>query len=309
MRQDRRIRGTQMRDEMLERGPRSETLEMEPGAWTRSARAPRALRPGEGLQARLRMALACGQFDLCYQPIVDAHTLRPQSFEALLRWQDPQLGMLSPAVFIPVAERSRLILQIDRYVLGRVLAQLGQWRAAGLPLLPVSVNLSARELKSEDFVLRLCALLECGDLDPRLLQLEITEHALIDDFSRAARHLREATALGVSFALDDFGTGHSSFSHLRQLPIQRLKIDREFISGIDDDPRDRKIVRAITAMAHALELQVVAEGVETVAELATLQRVRCDQIQGFLTGRPMGAAAAGSLLAAQAQVQVAMAKA
>jgi len=295
-----------MRDEVLERGPHGEPMETGSAAWTRPGSS---LRPGDGLQRRLRQALACGQFHLCYQPIVDAQTLRLQAFEALLRWQEPQLGALSPAVFIPVAERSRLILQIDRYVLGRVLAQLGQWRAAGQSLLPVSVNLSARELKSEDFVIRLRGLLERSDIDPALLQLEITERALIDDFGLAARHLREASALGVSFALDDFGTGHSSFSHLRQLPIQRLKIDREFIAGIDHDPRDQKIVRAITAMAHALELQVVAEGVETEAELAMLRRVRCDLMQGYLTGRPMSAVAAGSLLAAQAQVLVATAKA
>lgn len=256
----------------------------------------RALRPGDRLQQRLRMALAQRQFELVYQPIIDARSSRLLAAEALLRWHEPQLGSLSPSLFIPVAERSNLILQIDQYVLSAAVAQLRAWREAGLPPLPVSVNLSARQLQSAGFATRLCAMLEEAGVEPGLLQLEITEHALIDDRGRAARTLLEASELGVSFALDDFGTGQSSFSQLRHLPIQRLKIDREFIDGIDADPRDQKIVRAIVAMAHALGLEVVAEGVETEAEMAVLRRLRCDSLQGFLIGRPMPAAALAALM-------------
>ncbi|HSW14848.1 MAG TPA: EAL domain-containing protein [Solimonas sp.] len=291
---------------MREASDRREPADAESATWAEAA--PRVLGPADRIQRRLREALLKGQFDLHYQPIVDAHSGRLHALEALLRWQEPQLGALSPGQFIPLAERSRLILQIDHYVLDRATAQICRWRDAGLPALPVSVNLSARQLKSEDFVSRLDLLLCNSGIDPALLQLEITEHALIDDFGRAAQHVREASALGVSFALDDFGTGHSSFSHLRHLPIQRIKIDREFVAGIDSDPRDQKIVRAITAMAHALDLQVVAEGVETEAELVTLRRVRCDQVQGFLTGRPMDLAAITALLAAQAPASITAAK-
>lgn len=248
-------------------------------------------RPGDRLQQRLRVALATQQFELVYQPIIAARSSRLLAAEVLLRWHEPQLGPLSPSLFIPVAERSNLILQIDHYVLSAAIAQLRAWREACLPPLPLSVNLSARQLLGPGFAARLRAMLEEAGVDPQLLQLEITEHALIDDHGRAARTLLEASELGLSFALDDFGTGQSSFSQLRHLPIQRLKIDREFIDGIDADPRDQKIVRAIVAMAHALGVEVVAEGVETEAEMAILRRLRCDSLQGFLIGRPMPAAA------------------
>ncbi|WP_162932474.1 putative bifunctional diguanylate cyclase/phosphodiesterase [Solimonas sp. K1W22B-7] len=261
------------------------------------ARAPR---PGDRLQQRLRHAIEAQQFELVYQPIYAARSQRLLAAEALLRWHEPQLGPVSPGVFIPVAERSTLILQIDQFVLSSVIAQLRAWREAGLPSLPVSVNLSARQLQSSGFAARLEAMLGEAGVAPQLLQLEITEHALIDDRGRAARNLLEGAELGLSFALDDFGTGQSSFSQLRHLPIQRLKIDREFVDGIDADPRDQKIVRAIVAMAHALGVDVVAEGVETEAEMNTLRRVRCDALQGFLLGRPMSAESLAGLLAAPA---------
>ena len=240
------------------------------------------------LQQCLQNSQLKQQLSLVYQPIFDIHDLRLVSAEALLRWRHPELGDVSPARFIPLAERSDLILEIGRHVLSGVAAQLAVWQAQGLAPVPVAVNVSGAELKGDDFAPQIQRVLAQHSIPGRLIRVEVTEHGLISDFERVTANLRAAGELGISFSLDDFGTGYSSFRYLRHLPIRALKIDREFVAGVHD-PRDKRIVRAMVALAHSLKLKVVAEGVETEAELSMLRRLRCDYVQGYLTGRPMPA--------------------
>lgn len=251
------------------------------------------------LQRRLQDALLQDQLSLVFQPIFDIHSLHLHSAEALLRWRHPELGEVSPARFIPVAERSDLILELGRHVLSRAAAQIADWRRQGLEPVPVAVNVSGSELKQGDFADQIGGVLKEYAVPGHLLRVEVTEHGLISDFARATANLRAAGELGLGIALDDFGTGYSSFRYLRHLPIRALKIDREFVAGVDVDARDQRIVRAMVALAHSLRLKVIAEGVETESELATLRRLRCDYVQGFLTGRPMPAAGFAALLGAR----------
>lgn len=248
------------------------------------------------LQRRLQDALLAQQLRLVFQPIFDIRSLQLHSAEALLRWRDPELGDIGPEKFIPVAERSSLIIDIGQYVLAETLRCLRHWRDEGRALVPVAINVSGVELKDDGFVGRLEAALQCGGIPGNLIQAEVTEHGLISDFARVTDNLNAAGELGVGFALDDFGTGYSSFKYLRHLPIRALKIDREFVGGIETDRRDQRIVRAMVALAHSLGLTVIAEGVETEAELDTLRKLKCDYVQGFLTGRPVAAEQFGALL-------------
>ncbi len=251
------------------------------------------------LQRRLREALLQDQLSLVFQPIFDIHGLRLHSAEALLRWRHPELGDVSPARFIPLAERSDLILDLGRHVLGQAVTQIARWQAQGLEPVPVAINISGAELKQEGFARQIDEALQRHGVSGRLLRVEVTEHGLISDFTRATDNLRAAGELGLGVALDDFGTGYSSFRYLRHLPMHTLKIDREFVAGVDRDARDQRVVRAMVAMAHSLRLKVVAEGVETESELITLRRLHCDYVQGFFTGRPMPAADFAALLASQ----------
>lgn len=251
------------------------------------------------LQRRLREALLQDQLSLVFQPIFDIHGLRLHSAEALLRWHHPELGDVSPARFIPLAERSDLILDLGRHVLAQAVAQIARWQAQGLEPVPVAINISGAELKQEGFARQIDEALQRHGVSGRLLRVEVTEHGLISDFARATDNLRAAGELGLGVALDDFGTGYSSFRYLRHLPMHALKIDREFVAGVDRDARDQRVVRAMVAMAHSLRLKVIAEGVETESELITLRRLHCDYVQGFFTGRPMPAADFAALLASQ----------
>ncbi len=251
------------------------------------------------LQRRLREALLQDQLSLVFQPIFDIHGLRLHSAEALLRWHHPELGDVSPARFIPLAERSDLILDLGRHVLAQAVAQIARWQAQGLEPVPVAINISGAELKQEGFARQIDEALQRHGVSGRLLRVEVTEHGLISDFARATDNLRAAGELGLGVALDDFGTGYSSFRYLRHLPMHALKIDREFVAGVDRDARDQRVVRAMVAMAHSLRLKVIAEGVETESELITLRRLHCDYVQGFFTGRPMPPADFAALLASQ----------
>jgi len=252
------------------------------------------------LHTRLQDALLGEQLQVVYQPIFDIRSLELHSAEALVRWRDAQLGDVGPDRFIPLAEHSSLIYHIGQQVLREVLRCMCHWRDSGLQLVPVAVNVSGAELKHEGFADRFDTLLAGSGIAGELIHAEVTEHSLISDFALAAANLHAAGKLGISFALDDFGTGHSSFKYLRHLPIRRLKIDREFVSGVDVDARDQRIVRAMVALAHSLDVAVIAEGVETEAELAMLRRLKCDYVQGFLTGRPMGPEQFSGLLTAAA---------
>ncbi|MCC2662973.1 MAG: diguanylate cyclase/phosphodiesterase with and sensor(s) [Geminicoccaceae bacterium] len=241
------------------------------------------------LERELRSALESDQLLVHFQPLVDLRNWRVVGFEALLRWQHPRLGLVMPGLFIPLAEETRLILSIGEWAIRAACLQAKSWAAAGLGSLRVSVNLSVSHLQQESFVERLADALAASGAPPELLELEITESMVMVDPEATAAKLDAIRELGVMLAIDDFGTGHSSLSYLKRFPLNRLKIDRSFISDIGTDRDDGAIVSAIIAMAHNLRVQVVAEGVETVKQLEFLRLRQCDLIQGFLVSPPLQA--------------------
>ena len=248
------------------------------------------------LEGRLRRALEQEEFTLHYQPQVDLASGRISGAEALLRWFPREGGIIPPDEFIPVAENSGLILPIGRWVLAAAIGQLRRWLDAGLTAVPVAVNLSARQFREPDLAHVLATELDQAGLASHWLGLEITESVMMDNLERALALLREFKGLGLKIALDDFGTGFSSLSYLKRLPIDTVKIDRAFIQELTSNPEDAAIVQAIIGMAHSLGLRVIAEGVETEAQLGYLRRRRCDEMQGFLFSRPLPAAEFSALL-------------
>lgn len=241
------------------------------------------------LERELREALERGHFVLHYQPQLDLGDLEVTGFEALLRWEHPVRGLIPPDVFIPLAEETRLIRPIGAWVLHTACAQARRWIDAGLQLDRISVNLSTVQIQQEDFVSIIACILQDNGLAPELLELEITETTVMADPDETSRALSALQALGVRLAIDDFGTGYSSLAYLKRFPLDRLKIDRSFIRDIANDVDDEAIVSAIIAMAHSLNLEVVAEGVETEEQLDFLRAHRCDLGQGFLFSRPVPA--------------------
>jgi EAL domain-containing protein (putative c-di-GMP-specific phosphodiesterase class I) len=203
--------------------------------------------------------------------------------EALIRWRHPQRGLVPPNSFIPVAEDSGLIGPIGQWALRTACEQIQRWQAGGLPIVKVAVNISARQFdEPKDFAEDVTRLLNSIGLDPRYLELEMTESMLLKNVDENVAVLRKLGMLGTSLAVDDFGTGYSSLAYLKQLPIDTLKIDRTFVRDIETDADDAAIIKAIIAMAHSLDLRVTAEGVETQGQLAALRKLRCDQFQGYL---------------------------
>jgi diguanylate cyclase (GGDEF)-like protein len=246
----------------------------------------RQLAERSAIESALSAAMDRGDLSLHYQPIVDAQG-RMAGMEALCRWTDPVLGVVSPAVFVPVAEASQLVVELDRWVLGEALRQLAAWHRDGLlPGVYLSVNLSGRHLLGAGVVKDVRDALAESGVDPSVLVLEITETVLLDDLLVAAQHLTELRELGVRVAVDDFGTGYTSIAHLQRLPVDILKIDRSFIADLSTD-RGRSLVRLMIDMARALGLGVVAEGVETPQELERLNALGGPLVQGYLLGRPM----------------------
>ncbi|GGD58639.1 EAL domain-containing protein [Caballeronia grimmiae] len=239
------------------------------------------------LERRLRRALRDGEFLLHYQPQVDMATRAIVGIEALVRWHDPEQGLVSPASFIPVAEESGLIGPLSEWVLREACRQNKAWQDAGLPPARVSVNLSARHFQQRDIATLVTSVLEETGLEPRYLELELTESAIMRNAEDAVAMLSELSALGIGIAIDDFGTGYSSLSYLKRFPVHRLKIDRSFVADIGSSGDDETITSAIIALAHSLELQVIAEGVETPAQHEFLRERDCDEMQGFLFSRPM----------------------
>ena len=239
-------------------------------------------------QVELRQALHHDEFVLNYQPLVDIETGGIVGNEALVRWQHPEQGLIPPVEFIGIAEESGLIFALGEWVLRTACQQTADWHAAYPDQRPitVSVNLSPRQLSDRDVIDTVARALADSGLDSRYLCLEITEGAVIKDLDAALPKLRALKAIGVSLALDDFGTGYSSLSYLRLLPVDSVKIDRSFIIELTDE-RNRRIVKAIIDLAHALGLSVTAEGIETEQQLATLRELSCDVAQGYLLGRPM----------------------
>lgn len=231
-------------------------------------------------EADLRRALARNEFVLFYQPQVDITTGEIKGFEALLRWWHPQRGLLTPVDFIPIAEESGVIVPIGDWVLRQASAQMAEWRKAGFPPVRLSVNISARQLENPDFVDSVMRAIQVYSLDGHQMELEITESLLMRDLEANAIKLGRLSATGIRIAIDDFGTGYSSFKYLSRFPIHTLKIDQSFIQELDRE-ENISIVNAMVGMGRGMNLNVVAEGVETRAQLAQLQQINCHEMQGY----------------------------
>jgi diguanylate cyclase (GGDEF)-like protein len=244
----------------------------------------------------LRRALERDEFRLVYQPKVDLRSSRPCGAEALLRWQHPERGVLAAAQFVPLLEETGLIVPVGEWAIARACEDLNGWRRAGARLLPVALNLSARQFRLPGLEQRIGALLKAAGVEPALIELEITESELMEDPDHAVRAMSALREAGIRAAIDDFGTGHSSLAYLTRLPVAALKIDRSFVADALTDSADAAIVRAIIDMAHTLDFTVVAEGVETVGQMVFLRQFGCEQGQGFLFARPMSAAELSALL-------------
>lgn len=241
------------------------------------------------LENDLRRALLENAFSLHYQPQFDCLEGHLVGAEALLRWQHPERGAVSPALFVPVAEEIGVIGALGEWVLDSACRQLAAWQADGHKLPRLGINLSGRQFTEGGLVEQVASVLQRHAINPQLIELELTESVLLEDVEGTMRTLRQLKALGVSIAVDDFGTGYSSLSYLKDFPIDTLKIDRSFIAPIGQQGADARLVEAIVALGRSLRLQVVAEGVETQAQLQHLCALHCDEVQGFYLGRPMPA--------------------
>ena len=241
------------------------------------------LRIRHRLEQDLRVAVAEEQLELHYQAQADIKTGKIIGFEALCRWNHAERGYIPPTEFIPIAEETGLIVSLTDWVLRRACADASDWPSN----IRVSVNLSAEQFKREDVVKRIRDMLQSYDLAPSRLELEITETVLIDDGEKALVTLHKLKALGVRIAMDDFGTGYSSLSYLQRFPFDKIKIDRSFVTGVEQNAGSRAIIRAVTGLGDALGLSVIAEGVETQAEYDVLREENCDSVQGYLISRPV----------------------
>ncbi|RKP58918.1 EAL and GGDEF domain-containing protein [Pararobbsia silviterrae] len=239
------------------------------------------------LERRLRRALRDNEFVLQYQPQIDIATGRIVGLEALVRWQDPEAGLVMPSEFIPIAEESGLIEAIGEWVLREACRQNQAWQDAGLPPARVSVNLSARQFHRADIRQIVLSVLEQTRLAPEYLEIELTESVIMTNAEEAAEMLNQLHDIGIHLTIDDFGTGYSSLSYLKRFPVDRLKIDRSFVSDIGVSHDDETIITAIITLAHALNLQVIAEGVETTSQLDFLVAHGCNEIQGYLYSQPV----------------------
>jgi diguanylate cyclase (GGDEF)-like protein len=239
------------------------------------------------LELDLRHALERGEFLLHYQPKVEIATGLITGIEALLRWKHPLRGLISPLDFIPLAEETGLIVPIGEWVLATACARNKAWQDQGLTKLSVAVNLSARQFADPMLLPKLTRIIHASGLDPSSLELEITESVVMSQGECAVAALAKLKSIGVQIAIDDFGTGYSSLAYLKRFPIDTLKVDRSFVRDIPSDSGDKKITRAVIAMAHSLKLKVVAEGVETADQLAFLRTHRCDAVQGYFLHRPL----------------------
>jgi diguanylate cyclase (GGDEF)-like protein len=247
-------------------------------------------------EADLHRALILKQFELHYQPKISALTKQMHSVEALIRWRHPVHGLVAPDQFIPLAEESGLIVSIGEWVLREACRQVRAWQDLGLPAIRVAVNVSALQFRRLDLVETVRRALSDAGVDARHLEIELTETALMTHPEESVEILERLSRMGVIVSIDDFGTGYSSMTYLRRFPIDKLKIDRSFISNLMTSADDASIVRAIISLAHALRLKVVAEGVETAEQVACLQKLGCDQFQGFYFSRPVTATAFEELI-------------
>jgi diguanylate cyclase (GGDEF)-like protein/PAS domain S-box-containing protein len=254
------------------------------------------------LENNLRPGLERAEFVVQYQPQVDIHGFHLVGMEALVRWQHPSLGLLYPNEFVPLAEESGLIISLGDWVLRTACAQNKAWQDAGLAPLRLSVNFSARQFQQPTFITDVAHILQETNLDPRWLELELTESSIMKDPEAAIEKLHELKMMGIKVAVDDFGTGYSSLNYLKRFPIDTLKIDKTFVSDVCKDPHDTAIVRAIINLGHALDLTVIAEGVETKEQLQYLSALECDVVQGFLFSKALPATVFEELLIEQRRV-------
>jgi EAL domain-containing protein (putative c-di-GMP-specific phosphodiesterase class I) len=233
---------------------------------------------------------------LYYQPKVDLKTGRILGLEALIRWRDPDVGLVPPGKFIPLLEETELILPVGRWVIERAAKQYCEWGAQGVAAPRIAVNVSALQLAQRDFIASIDTALEHFPGAAAGLDIELTESVLMDDLTGNIDKLRAIKDRGLQVSIDDFGTGYSSLGYLSRLPLDALKIDRSFIENMADDPQQMSIVTAIISLAHSIDLKVIAEGVETATQAHLLRLLRCDQIQGYLLSRPEPAATIARLL-------------
>ena len=248
------------------------------------------------LENSLRQTIERSELVLFYQPQVNIRTRQVVHMEALVRWQHPELGMLSPLQFIPLAEETGMIASIDEWVLRTACSQNRAWQEAGYTNLRIAVNLSARQFQQRHFAEKISEILQDTGLSPHSLELEISESSALQNIEHAFPTLMKLNEMGIRFSIDDFGTGCSSLSYLKKLPIRKLKIDKSFVRGIPQDPDDQAIVNAVIAMAHQLKLEVVAEGVETEEQAAFLHSSGCEDLQGFLFRVPRPSEECGALM-------------
>jgi EAL domain-containing protein (putative c-di-GMP-specific phosphodiesterase class I) len=241
------------------------------------------------IASELRRALEQDELRVFYQPVHDLKSGRLVGVEALVRWEHPQRGLVSPAQFIPVAERTGLIARIDAWVMRQACQQMCQWQQAGVKLSFVAVNVSSRLFAGRELYQQVAQVLRETGLDPDCLELEVTESAVMEDPEVALEHMHRLRELGVRLAIDDFGTGYSSLLRLKRLPVQKLKIDQGFVAGLPRDEDDAAIVRVIIALAQSMGLQVQAEGIEQVEQAAFLLEHGSDLGQGYWFGRPVPA--------------------
>jgi EAL domain-containing protein (putative c-di-GMP-specific phosphodiesterase class I) len=239
------------------------------------------------LDSRLRDAIAQNQFVLHFQPQIDLRTRNIIGAEALVRWQTPDRGLVSPAEFLPRAEKNGLIVPINEWVLREACREAVTWPRRGLSPLRVGVNLSSIQFQKQSVPLLVARVLAETGLDPRRLDLELTESMLLEQTEAVVRDLQQLRDLGVGISIDDFGTRYSSLTYVKHFPVDRLKIDQSFVRDLGSNPHDAAIVRAIISLGHSLELEVVAEGVESAEQLAILVAEGCDEVQGYFFGRPM----------------------
>ena len=248
------------------------------------------------LDHRLHYALEHEELMVYYQPIIDVQTGAIVKMETLLRWQHPKLGLVSPAVFIPIAEENGAIVEIGKWVLQEACQQNFLWRKMGYSSLNIAVNLSIRQFQQHDLVATVREVLAATKLDPTALEIEITETVTIQNGNTAKNILNQLQNLGISLAMDDFGTGYSSLSYLKQFDFQTIKIDRSFVRDALEDREDEAIIRAILGLGEALGIKVVGEGIETPELKEFLQSLSCRYMQGYYFSRPLLAEGATKLL-------------
>ena len=248
------------------------------------------------MSTNLRLAIERGELLLHYQPIMSMISGKLAGMEALVRWQHPAKGLILPLQFIPLAEKTGLIIPIGEWILESACRQLKTWQDQGYNVPKLAINLSARQFDQNNLAQTIASILAATGVEARYVELEITESFLMENIDEATRTLRALNNLGVDISIDDFGTGYSSLIYLKRFPIDTLKIDRSFVTDIATDRDDATIVKAIITLAHSLQMKVIAEGVETEEQLAFLRQHGCDQYQGYYFSKPLPASELISVL-------------